>query len=217
MTSSMWLATTTASASASNLILCPATTASAPCSVSATSPAITGTGGKIAGSHSTAAATSQSSSSEFITSDALAAASHNQPLSASWNWLTSPPAPLLRLIRTSSRHSALVLRFGLLWAKHSALVLRGGMMVVGNVVTSFGGMAMAGTALMVSCAAAIGSSGGMMVLDSSDGNSTCGMKLANPSSNGAMMFSYGMVIDSDGITSTGVCRLRSGHMVVVYS
>src|SRR5277367_2160834 len=214
MTSSMWLATTTASASASNLILCPATTASAPCSVSATSPAITGTGGKIAGSHSTAAATSQSSSSEFIASEALAAASHNQPLSASWNWLTSPPAPLLRLIRTSSRHSALVLRFGLLWAKHSALVLRDGMMVFDTVATSFGGMAMA---LMFSCTAAIGSSGGIMALDSSDGNSTCGMKLANPSSNGAMMVSYGMVIESDGITRTGVCRLRPGHMVVVYS
>src|SRR5277367_1108638 len=45
MTSSIWLATATASAP--NLILCPGTTVSAPRSVSATSPAITGTGGKI--------------------------------------------------------------------------------------------------------------------------------------------------------------------------
>src|SRR5277367_2268083 len=102
------------------------------------------------------------------------------------------------------------------------------MMVFGN-VASFDVMAMAGTAMMFSCAAAIGSSGGMMVLtgatmsaaaiDSSDGNSTCGMrsdhKLTNPLSNGAMMLSCGMVIDSsDGITSTGICRLRPGHMVV---
>src|SRR5277367_3021337 len=105
------------------------------------------------------------------------------------------------------------------------------MMVFGN-VASFVVMAMADTAMMFSCAAAIGSSGGMMVLagatmsaaaiDSSDGNSTCGMrsdhKLTNPLSNmasGAMMFSCGMAIDStDGISSTGVCRLRPGHMVV---
>src|SRR5277367_3892708 len=98
------------------------------------------------------------------------------------------------------------------------------MMVFGN-VASFDVMAMAGTAMMFSCAAAIRSSGGMMVLtgatmstvaiDSSDGNSTCGMqsghKLANPLSNGPMMFSYCMMTDSaDGISSTGVCRLRPG-------